>query len=194
MSKPELIIVGGANGSGKTTLALKYAAWQRCPYLGADAIAEEISPGHPERAAIAAGKEFVHRVAAAIREKKTIIIESTLAGRSLRHVVLDAREVGFAVSIAFVFLDSADACVQRVSERVQKGGHAVPESDIRRRFLRSLGNFWHFYRPLADNWTLLYNSSAELVDVATGSPNETSVQEDRLFSLFQRLAGIADNE
>ncbi len=82
MSKPELIIVGGANGSGKTTLALKYAAWQRCPYLGADAIAEEISPGHPERAAIAAGKEFVHRVAAAIREKKTIIIESTLAGRS----------------------------------------------------------------------------------------------------------------
>jgi predicted ABC-type ATPase len=142
MSKPELIIVGGANGSGKTTLALKYAAWQRCLYLGADAIAEEISPGHPERAAISAGKEFVHRMAAALRDFKTIIVESTLAGRSLRRQILDAREAGFAVSIAYVFLDSADACVQRVSERVQKGGHLVPEPDIRRRFVRSLANFW----------------------------------------------------
>jgi hypothetical protein len=48
------------------------------------------------------------------------------------------------------------------------------------------------YRPLADNWNLLYNSGEELVDVATGSANETSVQEDRLFSLFQRLVETAN--
>ncbi len=55
--KPELIIVGGANGSGKTTLALRYAKWQNCPYIGADAIAAEMLPDKPERAAIAAGRE-----------------------------------------------------------------------------------------------------------------------------------------
>ncbi len=48
MSKPELIIVGGANGSGKTTFALKCAALRGCPYLGADAIATELSPGNPD--------------------------------------------------------------------------------------------------------------------------------------------------
>ena len=81
----------------------------------------------------------------------------------------DARSAGFGISIAYVFLQSADECVKRVAERVQKGGHSVPESDIRRRFPRSLRNFWHFYRPLADNWTLMYNPGEEIVDVPTGS-------------------------
>jgi hypothetical protein len=37
-------------------------------------------------------------------------------------------------------------CVERVHERVLKGGHSVPEADIRRRFLRSVANFWWLYR------------------------------------------------
>ncbi len=193
MPKPELFIVGGANGSGKTTFALKYAASRGFQYLGADAIADEISPGRPELAAVSAGKEFVRRVARAIDEKNSIVVESTLSGRSLRNVVRDARNAGFVVSIAYLFLDSADACVDRVAERVQKGGHSVPEDDIRRRFLRSLANFWQLYRPLADNWTLLYNSRGELVDVSTGSPNDVSVREEKLFSLFQQLVRLADN-
>ena len=69
----------------------------------------------------------------------------------------------------------------------------MPEDDIRRRFLRSLGNFWQLYRPLADNWTLLYNSGEQLVDVASGSPNGVWVREAELFSLFQHLVSIADN-
>ncbi len=144
MFKPELIIVGGANGSGKTTLALKYAAWQRCPYFGADAIAEEISPGSPERAAIAAGKEFIRRVTAALEEKATAIIESTLAGRTLHGTMRDARKAGFGISIAYVFLNSADECVKRVAERVQKGGHSVPESDIRRKIPAQFTEFLAF--------------------------------------------------
>jgi predicted ABC-type ATPase len=81
--------------------------------------------------------------------------------------------------------------VKRVAERVQKGGHSVPEADIRRRFLRSLGNFWQLYRPLADNWTLLHNSSVELVDVATGSPIGESVRDEDSFTMFQELVRLA---
>jgi predicted ABC-type ATPase len=193
MSKPKLIIVGGANGSGKTTVALKYAGWQNCPYIGADAIAEELSPGSPERAAIAAGKEFIRRMAVILDDKTTAVIESTLAGRTLNRMMGDARNAGFGISIAYVFLHSADECVKRVKERVQKGGHSVPEPDIRRRFLRSLRNFWHFYRPLADNWTLLYNSGEEIVDVASGSGTSKSMQQEQLFSLFQHLVETAND-
>ena len=191
MPKPELIIVGGANGSGKTTFALKYAALRGCPYLGADAIAAQLSPRKPELAAVTAGKEFILRLARAIEEKKTIVVESTLSGRGLRRVMLDARNSGFEISIVYVFLDSANTCVKRVAERVQKGGHAVPEEDIRRRFLRSLGNFWQLYRPLADNWTLWYNSGAQFVDVASGSPYGEWVREEEPFSLFQHLVRVA---
>ena len=187
MAAPELMIVGGANGSGKTTFALKYAALLQCPYIGADAIAKQISPDHPERAAIAAGKEFILRLDEAIKAKRTVVVESTLSGRSLREAVSEARGEGFSVSMTYLFLDSADICVRRVAERVQKGGHFVPDEDIRRRFSRSLVNFWHIYRPLADSWALLYNSGEEVVDVASGSLTATVVREQELFSLFQRL-------
>ena len=32
------------------------------------------------------------------------------------------------------------------------GGHDVPEADIRRRILRSIGNFEHVYRRLVSFW------------------------------------------
>ena len=193
MARPEVIVVGGANGAGKTTFALKLAALRGCPYLGADAIASELSPGKPELAAVAAGKEFIRRLAKVIDERKTAVVESTLSGRSLRRVVLDARNAGFEISIVYIFLNSADVCIQRVAERVQKGGHSVPETDIRRRFLRSLGNFWRLYRPLADNWTLLYNAGVELVDVASSSPVGQSVREEDLYSLFQTMVKMASH-
>ena len=39
--------------------------------------------------------------------------------------------------------------VARVAERVRKQGHDVPENDIRRRYRRSIKNFWTIYRELA---------------------------------------------
>ena len=107
--------------------------------------------------------------------------------------MLDARNGGFEISIVYVFLDTAEACVKRVAERVQKGGHAVPEEDIHRRFLRSLGNFWQLYRPLADKWTIWYNSAEQFVNVASGSPYGEWVREEELFSLFQQLVKVADH-
>ena len=48
--------------------------------------------------------------------------------------------------------------LQRVRQRVRKGGHAVPEADLRRRFLPSLRNFFLLYLPLADE-ALLFNAA-----------------------------------
>ena len=38
------------------------------------------------------------------------------------------------------------------------GGHSVPESDVKRRFSRSLTHFLEIYAPLADGWTFRDNS------------------------------------
>ena len=56
-----------------------------------------------------------------------------------------AHSSSYVVSIAFLFVDSADVCLARVEERVRKGGDPVPESDIRRKFTRSISNFWNIY-------------------------------------------------
>ena len=156
MVAKELIIVGGANGVGKTTFAVEYASRRNCLYLGADAIAAELAPNTPELVPVAAGQELMRRLSASLAGEDTVVLESTLAGRTLRHVVSNARDSGFTITIVYLFLDSPDTCAERVEERVQKGGHSVPEPDIRRRFLHSIHNFWRLYRPLADHRLLIY--------------------------------------
>lgn len=186
MTGKELIIVGGANGVGKTTFATEYAARYYCVYLGADAIATELAPDAPELVAVAAGEELLQRIAAAVAGEQRIVLESTLAGRTLRHVIRNARDAGFKITIVYLFLDSPDTCVERVHERVLKGGHSVPEVDIRRRFLRSVANFWWLYRPLADHWLLVYNSGIQPLDVAAGTADDVSVRDAELYATFTR--------
>ncbi len=184
-----MIVVGGANGTGKTTFAAEYSRRHDCLYLAADAIADELSPKSPTSAAIRAGEEFMRRLAVALERSDSLVVESTLAGRTLQHTIRKARLAGFVITVVYLFLDCEEACVERVRERVQKGGHSVPEVDIRRRFWRSLVNFWTLYRPLADHWLLVYNSSRHPLDVAVGAPGEISVRDADLFTLFERLIG-----
>lgn len=49
--------------------------------------------------------------------------------------------------------------VERVAKRVAAGGHSIPEDVIRRRYERSLDNFFNAYSPAADTWVLMNNTS-----------------------------------
>jgi len=127
-----------------------------------------------------------------ITNRHSLIVESTLAGKSLRNLIGDAKSAGYEVTIVFVFLDSADSCVERVRQRVQLGGHDVPESDIRRRFPRATTNFWRSYRMLADFWLLVYNSNTSPENVAFGNDRNTIVRVQHLFDLFQSIVNTND--
>jgi predicted ABC-type ATPase len=52
----------------------------------------------------------------------------------------------------FIEVASADLAVARVAHRVARGGHDVPEVDIRRRFARGLLHFETFYKSTVDEW------------------------------------------
>jgi len=188
-----MLVVGGPNGSGKTTLALEYAAETGFPYLGADAIAASIDPDKPERAQLAAGRTFIDSVNDHIANHRSFVAESTLSGLTMRNFISAARSNGYVVSIAFLFIDSADVCVARVAERVRKGGHPVPDSDVRRRFPRAVINFWTVYREMADNWVLLYNGDTAMQDVAAGSHDHFSIRDPATYALFMKLVEGSDN-
>ena len=186
---PQLLIVGGPNGSGKTTLALEYADEFALPYVGADAIAATLNPRNPAAAEIAAARQFIRTIEAVIAQRISFVCESTLSGLTMQNLVASARDRGYSVTIAFLFVESADVCVARVAGRVRAGGHDVPEPDIRRRFMRSIRNFWSIYRELADSWVLLYNGGTTLEDIAVGAGHQTAVRDSDLFAAFLALVG-----
>lgn len=187
MDTPKLIVVGGPNGSGKSTFALKHSSTSGIRYVGADQIAAELSPNDPVAARIEASRQFIVGIRESIALRESLVIESTLAGKSLRNVIGDAKTAGYAITIVFVFLDSADSCVNRVKQRVVLGGHDVPEPDVRRRFDRAIANFWSIYRGLADFWMLVYNSGTKPENVAFGNSVHTIVRIDNLFEKYHSI-------
>lgn len=186
---PRLLIVGGPNGSGKTTLALEYADELDLPYIGADAIAATLEPTNPAAARIPAARQFIRSFKDHIVLKRSFVCESTLSGLTLQRFVALARDAGYTISVAFLFVDSAEVCLARVAERVRTGGHHVPEPDIRRRFGRSIRNFRTIYRGLADNWVLLYNGMTTLQDIAVGSGDQAAIRDSDQFAVFMELVG-----
>jgi len=189
----ELLIGGGPNGAGKSTFAEEYVSVHECPYICADVIAARLSPGEPDKAALAAGREFAKEVREAIEAGNSFVVESTLSGRTLVNSIKAAREAGFSVFIVFVFLPSAEECVKRVRERAARGGHSVPETDIRRRFARSITNFWHLYRPLADSWTLYYNGGEATLNVASATEGLELIHDMGLYKAFHNLLELCGN-
>ena len=95
---------------------------------------------------------------------------------------------GYDVSIVFIFLRSADACVARILERVRKGGHPVADADVRRRFARSIRNFWRVYRPLVNRWYLYYNGGLHFYEVALGETDSAEVRDEDIFERFLQIA------
>ncbi len=191
--KPQLLIVGGPNGSGKTTVAMQYATSEGIPYIGADAIAASLAPDDPTSVRVDAGRQFIRSVNDSIANKRSCVVESTLSGRSFHNHLLAASKNGYEVTIVFVFVDSVDVCVARVAERVRKGGHEVPEVDIRRRYVRSIRNFWTLYRDFADSWVMLYNGGSQIQDVAVGSRREMAVRDATLQANFLTLVESFDD-
>ena len=191
---PELLVVAGPNGSGKTTLALAFAADSGVPYLGADAIAEQLAPSDPSSARLESGRRFIDALDDHVARRESVIVETTLSGRTFSHVVANASRAGFAVTIVYLFLKSADACVARVAERVRKGGHDVPEVDVRRRYTRSLRNFWALYRGMADKWVIVYNETSQLQDVAAGARLDVVIRDSNLFQDFLAIGGLSHDD
>lgn len=177
-NKPDLIIVGGANGSGKTTFAREIVAQTGIEYLGADEIAAELNPAAPGTVAIEAARIFSRRFDEYLNSGKSVLVESTLSGLSLKKFLRAAKEHSFRIRIWFVYLDSAEMCIRRIASRVAKGGHHVPDEDVRRRFGRANANFWNVYKNSADKWHLIFNAGDSFEQIAAGDDNGVIILDE----------------
>lgn len=154
---PTLTIVAGPNGSGKSTLTRSAALDGSDRLLDPDAIARLMNPSHPSAAAIPAGREVLKRTAEYLAQGVSFAIETTLSGHGNLDLLREAKSRGYEVRLMFIALDSPEQCIVRVRNRVARGGHFVPEADVRRRYARSIANAAQALR-LADDVEFYENS------------------------------------
>ncbi len=137
---PVLTVIAGPNGSGKSTLTstLDFEDWEYV--LDPDAIARQLDPRDPPKAAIAAGREVLQRMRRYMDERRSFAIETTLASKKTLNWIREAKSHGFTVRLIYLCLDTPEHNMLRVRARVARGGHDVEDQDIRRRYHRSLAN------------------------------------------------------
>lgn len=136
--EPTLYIIAGPNGAGKSTFSQRGKI--KAPVIDPDAIARQIDPGDPQKAAVAAGRQSTKEAQAHIKAGRSFARETTLAGRSALRLMDQARAAGYRVELHFVGIDGWKRARARIDERVQNGGHDIPTEDLKRRFARSFEN------------------------------------------------------
>ena len=161
-------IIAGPNGAGKTTFATEFLPlYTECrDFINVDLIAHGISPFSPDAASFRAGRIVLQEIKLRAGKRQDFAFETTLSGLSYIGVLRDLKGRGYHVTMFFVVLETVEATLARIGDRVSKGGHDVPENVVRRRFDRSLSNFFLYYKPLADFWMMFDNSQIPPAPIA----------------------------
>jgi predicted ABC-type ATPase len=158
-----LYVIAGSNGAGKTTFARTFLPeFAHCPnFINPDLIAAGLSPFDPQAAMVAAGRLVIHRMGLLIDAGSSFGFETTLSGRMHVRFLQRARERHYRVHLFYLWIPSPDLGLARIRDRVEGGGHRVPEKDVRRRYTRTWRNLLTLYRPLADTLHCFDNSGVE---------------------------------
>jgi len=136
-----LVVVAGSNGAGKTTFVETFLTMPALRVVNADAIARALSPT-PETVAYEAARladDVRHDL---LSRGVSFCMETVFSDPEGAKVefLREARSRGYVVILTFIGLESSDLAVARVVERVQRGGHDVPDAKIGERFPRTLRN------------------------------------------------------
>lgn len=177
-------IIAGPNGAGKTTFAREFLPhYADCrTFINADLIAQGLSPLSPDAAAFHAGRLMLEEIQRLAVTGRDFGFESTLSGRTYMPLIRELRQRGYATHLFFLWLPSTRFALSRIRNRVRKGGHDVPAQVVRRRFERSLHNFFAHYRAIVNSWILFDNSGTLPNVIAAMREGELSIMQGELYA------------
>ena len=124
-------IIAGVNGTGKSSLtgALKAERSDLGRIVDTDQLTARNGGDLLE-----GGKAAVAMIESCLHQGISFTQETTLSGRKTQRTARLAKELGYHIRLYYIGLDSVEECIGRIQNRVRKGGHDIPEKDVRRRF------------------------------------------------------------
>ena len=188
---PRVVIFAGPNGAGKSTHAdAILAALEIETFVNADYIARGLSGRNTDAVNFEAGRIMLKRLRQLADAGADFAFESTLSSRTFAPFLRALKAQGYSVAIYYFALTNAQLAVRRVKLRVALGGHHVPGDVVKRRFARSLNNFFTLYAPIADEWTLFDNSaSSSAGQVASQWENQLQITDQTIWQKLQKQIG-----
>ena len=180
---PTCWIIAGPNGAGKTTFALEYLPRVAdCRnFINADLIAAGLSPLEPGRELVTASRLLLGEIEQRIARKEDFAFETTLSGRGYLRLIKRLQGDGWQVELIYLALPNMEMSRLRVAERVNHGGHDVPDAAIVRRFPRSLQNLFNDYAEKADRTRCFMNSGEDPVLIFEQKSNERIILDNALY-------------
>ena len=126
---PFVSVVAGPNGAGKSTFVDEYIRPSRLRIVNPDEIARGLAPLAPASVAYEAAD-----VADALRERlvgtgSSFCMETVFSDPAGAKIAFlkRAQAAGYAVLLVFIGLDSPELSAARVAQRVEEGGHDIPD-------------------------------------------------------------------
>jgi predicted ABC-type ATPase len=149
-------------------------------FVDADEIARGLSPFQPETVSFQAGRIMLSRIKELLQGKNDFAFETTLSTKTYVPLIEEAKEIGYSVVLIFFWLGSVELAKARVRERVEKGGHNIPQEVIERRYKRGIENFFRLYKILCHRWVVYNNSleQPEIIAVGQGELTNTIYNHD----------------
>lgn len=167
MSK-RMYILAGCNGAGKTTASKElipdvlYAK----TFVNADEIAYQLSPFSPESVALQAGRNMLTQIQELLSNGESFTFETTLSAKSYASLIRQAKDLGYEITLIFMWLNSEDLAIERVATRVREGGHHIPTDTIRRRYKAGIKNLFQIYLPIVDNFMIFDSTNSVPLPIA----------------------------
>jgi predicted ABC-type ATPase len=188
-SHPNCYIIAGPNGAGKTTFATEFLPlYAGCRnFINPDLLARAFSPFDPDAGMLRAGRTVLNRIVEFTDARVDFAFETTLSGRTYYPVLQRVKSAGFRLHMLYVWVPSPELSLSRIRDRVEAGGHNVPEPDVRRRFARTLTNLFSLYRPLLDSLHFFDNSSEAARLIFKDDAGCVTVFDESQFETFREL-------
>ncbi|MEM9482004.1 MAG: zeta toxin family protein [Verrucomicrobiota bacterium] len=143
-AEPLMIVVAGSNGAGKSTFVARFLGEVDLPFINADELAKQAlgRPAETREEADAAAARAQEIRDLLITSQSSFITETVLSDPVGAKVDFFAscEQSGYRVEFIFIGIENSNLSRARVMQRVEDGGHDVPDEKIDSRFPRTLEN------------------------------------------------------
>jgi len=169
---PRIFVLAGVNGAGKSSIGGAAFRQFGSDYYNPDEAARALMATNRTITQADANSEAwlrgVRLLKRAIDQRFNFAFETTLGGNTIPCLLAQAASQDIEIYVWYVGLSTPELHIERVRSRVHRGGHHIPDQDIRRRYDHSRLNLIELLPRLTA--LRVYDNSVEADPAAGRSP------------------------